>query len=185
MEAFLQNGAGVPFEDDDIRIASDTPSREMRLQADLGESVAQEFQRHKENGNIFMANRLGEELARPLREEPAELFGDTAGVERRQVQFLYGFVVRLAIYEGIDVSILADTALHSFLETVEHFSGLIYAALTDSVSLTVYRLCLSDEQSVGGVFAKLTESPPSFGETLYARYFDFARKLVGKFTFQP
>ncbi len=174
-----------PFGDDDIRIASDTPSRELRPQADLGESVAQEFQRHKENGNIFMANRLGEELARPLREEPAELFADTEGIERRHVQFLYGFAVRLAIHQGMDVSILEDTVLHSFLETVEHFSGPVYAALTDSVSSTVYRLCLSDEQPVGGAFARIAESSPSLGEMLYARYLDFARNLVGKFTFRP
>lgn len=176
---------GASFQDDDIRIASDTPSRELRTQADLGESVAQEFQRHKENGNIFMANRLGEELARPLREEPADLFGDTEGIERRHVQFLYGFAVRLAIHRGMDVSILADTALHSFLETVEHFSEPVYTALTDSVSLTVYRLCLSDEQPVGGVFAKLTETSPSLGEALYTRYLDFAQRLVAKFTFRP
>lgn len=176
-----------PFQDEDIRIASSTPSKELKAAADLGESVAQEYTRHKDNGNIFMANRLGEELARPLKED-AGLFDHA--VNSRQEQFLYGFAVHQAIYEGVAVSILADTALHSFLKTVKLIMADAYDAMTDTLSDTVYRLGLSDRQPIGEVFAQLVgcsgeEETVRLGQELYQRYSDFAKELVGRFEFRP
>lgn len=186
--------------DEDIRIASDTPSKELRGHSDMGESVAKEFRRHKENGNIFAANRLGEELARPLLENREDLFGPLQKQAERlnQMRFLYGFAVRGAIYEGIQVSILADTALHSFLETVEDADTGLYATLTDSVSDTIYRLCLSEMpqahgvQCVGAVFAKMCQEQnggelklEEEGNALYEKFLAFAVGKIQKISLKP
>ena len=177
------------MQDEDVKIASDNPSESLRPQRDYGETVAKEFQRHKENGNIFMANRLGEELAKPLLGGDEGLFDNLNLCSTNQLYFLYGFAVRKAVNEGIEVSILADTVLHSFSETVKNRNEAIYAALNDSVSDTVYRLCLSDDSCIGTGFAKLCGQGSNsrwveLGCESYQTYRDFSAALVKKFVFK-
>lgn len=174
-------------QDEDMKIAPDYPSG--RPHTDYGECVALEFRRHKENGNISLANRLGEELAKPLLGVQDGLFGARRREEENQLYFLYGFAVRKAVGEHIDISILADTALHSFSETVENADGDIYDALNDSVADTIYRLCLHDRDGIGTGFAKLCghdadENWITLGNETYAQYLSFATQLIHTVSFQ-
>ena len=94
-----------------------------------------------------------------------------------------------AVNEGIEVSILADTVLHSFSETVKNKNEAIYAALNDSVSDTIYRLCLSDDSCIGTGFAKLCGQGSNsrwveLGCESYQTYRDFSAALVKKFVFK-
>ncbi|PWM37992.1 MAG: hypothetical protein DBX66_04435 [Clostridiales bacterium] len=176
--------------DDDVKIAPDYPSAGLRARTDTGESVAQEYTRHKLNGNIFMANRLGEELARPLLcGAGSSLFDGVSEENIGQLYFMYGFAVRVAVAQGVENTILADTVRHSFSETVEDHNEHVYDALNDSVSDTVYRLCLADNQCLGNCFAKLCNHDGDsrwieLGMEAYERYYQFAAGLIGKFEFK-
>lgn len=175
--------------DEDIRIVTGSPSASLRAFPDTGESVAREFRRHKENGNIFMANRLGEELAKPLLRGDGALFEELWQAYAGQICFLYALAVRGAVGKKIENTILADTVLHSFSETVENSSPEIYQAINDSVADTIYRLCLADGQKVGSGFSKLCGKDgeaefTSLGERAYERFWNFSSARIDRITFQ-
>ncbi|MCI8622472.1 MAG: hypothetical protein HFG26_02270 [Provencibacterium sp.] len=175
--------------DEDIRIVTGTPSASLRAFPDMGESVAKEFRRHKENGNIFMANRLGEELAKPLLRGDAEMFDGLGEENREPLCFLYALAVRSAVAKRIDNSILADTVLHSFSETIENTDEGIYRSINDNVADTIYRLCLADNQGVGNGFAKLCGKDRDsyfieLGNEAYRRFWDFSSGKIERIPFK-
>lgn len=175
--------------DEDIRIVTGSPSASLRTASDSGESVAQEFQRQKENGNIFMANRLGEELAKPLLAGEPELFGGLWQDYTGQMGFLYALAVRDAVELKIGNAILADTVLHSFLETIENGNEAIYRAINDSEAETIYRLCLSDGEDIGKGFAKLCGSGQDArlageGSGAFRRFRAFSTRRIDRIPFK-
>lgn len=175
--------------DEDIRLVTGSPSDSLRAASDSGESVAQEFQRQKENGNIFMAKRLGEELARPLLAGEPELFGGLWEDYTGQMGFLYALAVREAVELKIGNAILADTVLHSFSETIENGNGTIYRALNDSEAETIYRLCLADGEDIGRGFAKLCGSEQDAqlaaeGAGAFRRFRAFSTRRIDRIPFR-
>lgn len=177
--------------DDDMKIASDFPSDSLRAGQDNGETVAKEYTRQKENGNIFLANRLGEELAKPLLRGDSELMGERVNAKNiGQLYFLYGFAVRTSIAQSVDSPILADTVLRSFHDTVKSTSEPIYEAMNDSVPDTIYRLCQSCDDCIGEGFARLCgeEGQTRFitlGRETYESYQVFAMQKIDKVEFHP
>lgn len=175
--------------DEDIRIVTGSPSASLRAFPDTGESVAREFRRQKENGNIFMANRLGEELAKPLLRGDGELFLELWQEYSGQVCFLYALAVRSMVEKKIENTILADTVLHSFLETIENSDEKIYQAVNDSVADTIYRLCLADKRDVGGGFANLCGKAQdahlaALGAEAFQRFLDFSCARIERIPFK-
>ncbi|MCI8440979.1 MAG: hypothetical protein HFG27_00395 [Provencibacterium sp.] len=175
--------------DEDIRIVTGSPSASLRTFPDASESVAEEFRRQKENGNIFMSNRLGEELAKPLLHGDGEMLGELWQEYPGQISFLYALAVRSMVEKKISNTILADTVLHSFSETIENTDEKIYRSVNDSVADTIYRLCLTDCQDVGGGFAKLCgkEEEARFagaGAAAFQRFLDFSSARIDRIPFK-
>lgn len=176
-------------DDDDVKIVTGPISG--RWGSDTGEREAEEYAHQKQNGNVFKANRLGEELAKPLSQGDKSLLGDAVTAQNiGQLYFLYGFAVRSVIAQDMNHSLLSDTVLRSFRESVKATSSYIYEAIHDSVPDTIYRLCQNGNwDCIGEGFAKLCseEGNPRFielGKESFESYCQFIRQKLQKVEFE-
>lgn len=175
--------------DEDMKIVPDSALSKNPSAQDGDERTAQEYKTQKENGNVFIASRLGEELALPVLRGERELLKNVNDKNIAQLYFLYAFAVRGEIAEHIESSILADTTLRCFQQMVKEKNIQIYDAMSDSVPDTIYRLCGSSGDCLGEGFAKLCgrEGDSAFitvGNESFESYRRFAAEKIKKVEFK-
>lgn len=172
-----RKGEGLVFAaaDEDIKIAPDSMS-ELFAPVDTAQDAADAFVQQRSNGNIGKARRLGKKLARALPKSIAQYqqLPQTPQV-LRQVQLLYTYLVFTTIQEQSPDSILAQTALRVYQQTVQAASEEAYDAVVDSAGFTLYRLAQRRGEDPGSVFAELCGHPgdeqlAEVGQALYKRY---------------
>ncbi|MEM1484087.1 hypothetical protein V6615_04300 [Oscillospiraceae bacterium PP1C4] len=151
------------YDDSDMKIVPDRPSEIF----DTSEGAANAFVREKSNGNMDKARVLGTQLAIELTAESkggATLFGVGAfdnehTVKQRKVMFAY--VVKKVIEDMAPNSIVAQSALSAFYETIQQTSPEIYELATDTAAFSLYNLSArtspEDPCAIGNVFALLCD----------------------------
>ena len=170
----------VNFYDSYIKIFPDKPSKVF----DMSEGAAYAFIREKTNGNMEKARALGKRFAGELtagRTGMAQFgvgaFDDQDTLAQRNV--LFAFIVGRVIEEMAPNSIVAQSAMSAFYETIERTSPEIYRQISDSAALSLYifsaRSTPGDETAAGEVFARLCGRE---GDALFVAY---GRELAGYF----
>ncbi len=171
----FRGGRLLLIADDDIKIAPDSMS-DLFAPADSAQDAADAFVQQRQNGNIDRARRLGKKLARTLPRSLAGYEGLPQTDETlRQVQLLYSYLVITTIEQCSPNSIVAQTALRVYHQTVRQDSEQAYEATVDSAGFTLYRLAQRRGEAPGPVFAELCGSSqdPQLaqnGDCLYKRY---------------
>ena len=129
----------VNCDDSDIKIVPDKPSKVF----DMSEGAAYAFIREKTNGNMEKARALGKRFAGELtagRTGVAQFgvgaFDDQDTLAQRNV--LFAFIVGRVIEEMAPNSIVAQSAMSAFYETIERTSPEIYQQISDSAALSLY-----------------------------------------------
>ena len=129
----------VNCDDSDIKIVPDKPSKVF----DMSEGAAYAFIREKTNGNMEKARALGKRFAGELtagRTGVAQFgvgaFDDQDTLAQRNV--LFAFIVGRVIEEMAPNSIVAQSAMSAFYETIERTSPEIYRQISDSAALSLY-----------------------------------------------
>lgn len=157
------------FDDSDMKIAPDRPSEIF----DSSEGAANAFVREKANGNMAKAHALGKQFAAELTAENrgVTLFGvgafdDANTLVQRKIMFAY--VVNMVIEGMAPNSIVAQSAMSSFYDSVQASFPDIYRIITDSEAFSLYILSVrsspEDPCAIGRVFARLCgkEEDPLF-----------------------
>lgn len=147
-------------DDSDMKIVPDKPSELF----DSSEGAASAFVRERDNGNMEKARLLGIRFAGELTAETkgASLFG-TGEPEPLQIQeqrkILFSYIVHSVVNDIAPNSIVAQSAISAFYETVNGISPEIYAMITDSAVYSLYihsdRTAPGDANALGRVFAHL------------------------------
>ena len=160
------------FDDSDMKIVPDDPSEVF----DTGEGAANSFAREKATGNMEKAKCLGQDFAAEITagEKGIVWFGcgeydDELTIAQRQVMFAY--IINKVIEDMAPNSIVAQSALSSFYETVQSALPEVYERITDSAAFSMYilsdRAAPDDPCAIGRVFARLCGHGK---EALFERY---------------
>lgn len=162
----------MSFDDSDMKIAPERISDVF----DSSEGAANAFVREKNNGNMEKARGLGKQFANELTVENkgATLFGvgafdnENTILQRRVV---FSFIVSRVVEDMAPNSMVAQSVISSFHESVRDISPEIYDSVTDSAAFSLYALAgrsLSDDaKAIGKVFARLCERED---DVLFVRY---------------
>lgn len=147
-------------DDSDMKIVPDDPSEIF----DTSEGAANAFVREKTNGNIDKAHTLGLQLAAELTADHKgiTLFGVGAFDDENtllQRKVMYAYVVNRVIEEIAPNSVVAQSAISSFYNTVCDEAPNVYALITDAAAFSMYTLSVrsspGDACAIGKVFAQL------------------------------
>lgn len=159
----------MQFDDSDMKIAPDRISEVF----DMSEGAANAFVREKSNGNMDKARKLGQQFAAELiaPSKGATLFGvgafdNDSTMAQRKVLFAY--VVNRVVEDMAPNSIVAQSILSSFYESVRQQSEKLYDLINDTAAFSLYilshRSTPEKSEAVGRVFAQLCnkEEDPVF-----------------------
>ncbi len=138
------------------------------------DSEADEFLTQRDNGNLQRARYLGRRYARRL----LRLWRPWDSSEvAKQKKALFAYVVAKVEQTHSKNSILQQTTLSTFFETVRKISKNDYEIIVDSLAFTQYLLCERGSGciNIGDVFARLCgqgDNPDmtTKGEVYYHRY---------------
>lgn len=159
----------MKFDDSDMKIA---PNRMSKV-SDMSEGAASAFVREKSNGNMDKARKLGQQFAAEMTApiKGITLFGIGAFDNERtmaQRKVLFAYVVNRITQDMAPNSILAQSVLSSFHESVKQQSAELYELINDSAAFSLYILAHrsnpGNPESIGRVFAQLCnrEDDPVF-----------------------
>ncbi len=183
------NGLFCFAADEDIKIAPDSMS-DLFAPVDSAQDAADAFVQQRSNGNIDRARRLGKKLARTL---PCSIASypnlPQTGEVLRQVQLLYSYLVITTIEACSPNSILAQTSLRVYHQSVLAISEQTYDATVDSAGFTLYRLAQRRGEDPGPLFAELCGLPGDqalieCGSRLYRRYQAHCQALCSRAGYQ-
>lgn len=178
-----QNG-----DDRDMKIMPDKPSKVF----DLSEGAANAFAREKANGNMSKAREIGQQFADELAAgaKGVAMFAvgayDTEDTLRHR-QVLYSFIVSHVIEDMCPNSIVAQSALSAFNETVQEKLPQEAERISDTGVLSLYilaaRMAPDDYYELGRVFAeccghKDDEIYIGYGSELAAYYANYCTQVI-------
>lgn len=146
-------------DDSDMKIMSGKVSK----QFDLAEGAATAFNRERANGNLERARTLGRKFAADLFENDGKaLFGVGAFDDEKTIiqrRVLFAYVVNRVIEDLAPNSIVAQSALSVFYDTLQKASEQYYQESTDAAAFSQYILAVrstsDDPCAIGNVFARL------------------------------
>ncbi len=168
-------------DDSDMKIVPEKPSEIF----DSSEGAANAFVREKSNGNMEKARLLGIQFAQELtaKSKGVTLFGagefdNSHTIKQRKVMFAY--IVNKVIEDIAPNSIVTQSALSAFYDTIQETSPEIYQMITDTAAYSLYilsdRAAPDDPCAIGRVFAQLCGKE---GDPVFVRY---GCELAGYFT---
>ena len=182
-------------EDSDIKIFGKKSAESANAENSDTAELAAELEKEKANGNIALAKALGKKLA----EDVPNDFGDSAfgvdGDDDETPELLYqrkvlmAFAAESGLQRYCPTSLLASAAINSFYEKLMDDSPEFYDNISDGGAFTFYYLNLRRggevEKNIGHTFAMLCgkENDSLFqelGSTLYLRFNDVVKDMVGK-----
>ena len=152
----------MKFDDSDMKIAPDRISKVF----DMSEGDANAFVREKSNGNMDKARKLGQQFAAELTApmKGVTLFGIGAFDNQRtmdQRKVLFAYIVNLVTQDMAPNSILAQSVLSSFYDSVQYQSTELHELITDSAAYSLYilahRSSPGNPEEIGKVFAQLCD----------------------------
>lgn len=152
----------MKFDDSDMKIAS----HHMNKTVDMSEGAANTFVREKSNGNTEKARRLGKQFAAELTttRKGATLFGIGAFDNQRtmdQRKVLFAYIVNRVTNDMTPNSILSQSVLSSFYESVKQQSEELHELITDAAAFSLYilahRSSPGNAEEIGKVFAQLCD----------------------------
>ncbi len=175
-------------DDRDMKIAVGVKAKPV---SDAGEKEAASYERHRDNGNLRRAMRLGRRMAEELlRPDSAAMIGrDEAEsllmIKNRRI--LFAFVADMVMSLQTPDSIVAESAQDAFYDYIRDNDPELYGYIEKASEFSLYLACgrggKSAAASIGKTFATLVEMPDRrlielFGSELYDYYFYFCSKLV-------
>lgn len=177
-------------EDDDIKIASFSESTRSGRE-NAADAMAALFLRHRSNGNLEKAQKLGEVLAKLLAGEGShiELMGSLGGVNRIHKELLCSFAVSVAIEQYLPDAVLSQMAEDTFFEEIKRLSPSLHRFINDSGAFSFYYLAYRRggdvEHSIGKTFATLCDLDEDavcaeLGEAIYCRCISLVAQEVRK-----
>jgi hypothetical protein len=152
----------MQYDDSDMKIVPDRPSELF----DSSEGAANAFVREKNNGNMEKAHQLGIRFAQELTNESSGIpFFGTGKFDNeetlRQRKVLFAYIVHQVIDDIAPNSIVAQSALSAFHETIQESMPEIYKTITDTLTFSLYilssRSAPDDPRAIGKVFAQLCQ----------------------------
>jgi len=176
--------------DEDMKIADGfyTPNFKPK---DNDNSIAEEFIKNRDNGNMEIAESIGSEYGEALVLDNKLInFDDINCTDAELIKqkcILFAFAVKTAAEQLSPNSAVAQKIISSFYATVEKMSKLYCEIISDSFSFSFYILWqrssnISDEP-VGSVFAKLLNksgdsSATELGDSLFKHYYSFCAAAI-------
>ncbi|MBQ2756269.1 MAG: hypothetical protein IJF27_06310 [Oscillospiraceae bacterium] len=158
---------------------------------DAGEREAALYEKHRDNGNLKKASRLGNRLAAELlRKDSAAMIGRDemeSLLMLRNRRILFAFVADITLELQTPDSIIAECAQDAFYDYIKDNDSELYEYIENASEFSMYLACgrskKSAAASIGKTFAKLVEMPGRrlielFGSELYDYYFYFCSKLI-------
>jgi len=170
----------------DIKIASDTPSRDLKKQSGGGDVFTQAL-KEQASGSLRQARRFGCEMAdRMLRAGARMTFGEQDPVLSLQYKVLFAFCVAagLELYSGS--SFVFRAALNAFYDCLREKHRELYEELDSTGAFSFYYLAFrksgDNPDEIGAVFSMLCGADGDKalcekGKSLYVR---FMRYVVGQ-----
>lgn len=159
-------------DDSDMKIAPEKPGRFL----DSSDGAATAFMRETHNGNMEKARGIGGALARALTAEDSSpaLFGVGAFDDEntiRQRRMMFAYIADKVIEDLAPNSMVAQSAISNFENTVQQCSPEIYEIINDTAAFSLYALCArgdpDDTGALGRVFAKLCKKED---DALFVKY---------------
>ncbi|MDR2908358.1 MAG: hypothetical protein LBU86_00540 [Oscillospiraceae bacterium] len=174
-------------EDEDIKIAGSFTREPDISEAD---AAARAYLKQKSAGNVDRARGLGQAFAGLLREWSEELLSsDPQGLERLRAHhkiLMLSYVVNKTISGLSPNSIVAQTALNVFYDTIEEETPELNPHVRDMAGFSLYILCERSEgrmeDEAGGIFAQLCGKEADRelieeGNALYRDYYKACKSL--------
>ena len=179
-----------PFDDSDMRIAGDHPSREL-----LADDHGDEAVRERENGNLERARQLGALMAGEVWSLDSENANPPESLQvAEQRRLLFAFAAAAGFDFFTPTPLCAHTALGSFYDTLGREAPALYEGVERSFAFSFYFLHLRREehpaQGVGQTFAMLCgqEGDTAFidrGAALYQSFLSIIRERANAMGFVP
>ena len=168
-------------DDSDIKIVPEHPSQVF----DMGEGAANAFARETANGNMEKARKLGARFGCALLNGESDgitMFGVGAYDNPQTIlqrKVLFSYIVNRVVEDMAPNSIVAQSVIASFYDTVRTASRELCDGISDSAAFTLYilagRSAPDDLKAIGRIFAQLCghEGDPVFLQYGYelANYF--------------
>ena len=174
-------------DDRDMKIVGATKEEKV----DAGEKEAAIYEKHRMNGNLKKATKIGKKLGEELlRKDSAAMLGrdekeSLLMIKNRRI--LFAFVADMTLALQTPDSIVAESAQDAFYDYLKENDPELYEYIENASEFSMYLACgrhtKSAAASIGKTFATLVEMPGRklielFGSELYDYYFYFCSKLV-------
>ena len=153
----------MPFDDSDVKIFNDKSKNDEFDEV----SIIAEMTRHRSNGNIEKAKRLGKHLAEIFVDEPhllADLESEVGKIKHDdflmyQMKVLLVFTAEYCINHSLPASSLSNTAVNSMFDTIKKKAFEFYDRLDDAAEYSFYYLAVRKgvdiSKNIGVSFAML------------------------------
>ena len=178
------------FDDSDIKIFTDDNANE---ESSYEVSVFAEMTKHRSNGNILKAKKLGKHLAEIFVDEPSlisQLEGEVGKIEcdaenMYHMKVLLVFTAEYCINHYLPATLLSNTAVNSLYDTVIKKAAEFYDRLDDAAEYSFYYLAVRKgieiPQNIGVSFAMLCgEDKNEYYVNLGKRLFEVAEHEIQK-----
>lgn len=165
--------------------------------ADDAQSLMDDIQKQKQNGNFDKARQLGKALANEVDSNDGEfVFGldqtESADIIAQR-RLLLAFMVTWGLDECCRNSLISKVAQNTFLEEIQSGSPAIYRDINQQGAFSYYYLCVRDTAKpgadVGRTFAELCNRKgdcvyAKLGSALFEYFLTFVKKSVAVLDFQ-
>ena len=178
------------FDDSDVKIFTDSDTTS---ETSHEVHVIAEMTKHRSNGNIMKAKKLGKHLAEIFVDEPSllsQLEGEVGKIEcdddnMYQIKVLLVFTAEYCINHYLPAVLLSNTAVNSLYDTVIKKAQAFYERLDDAAEYSFYYLAVRKgydiSKNIGISFAMLCgEDKDEYYTNLGKRLFEVAEHEITK-----
>ena len=179
------------FDDSDVKIFTD--SDDIKSENSYEVSVIAEMTKHRSNGNILKAKKLGKHLAEIFVDEPSllnQLESEVGKIECNsdnmyQIKVLLVFTAEYCINRLLPATLLSNTAVTALYDTVIKKASDFYDRLDDAAEYSFYYLAVRKgfdiSKNIGISFAMLCgEDKNEYYTNLGKRLFEVAEYEIQK-----
>ena len=174
------------FEDGDMKIAGEKPSKE--IENAVYPLSGEEYQRERINGNIEKAKKLGQAIARVLVDNSKSAISQEheAAIESQKI-LLLSVTATTAFESFCPNQVTANTALNAFFDRLKALDEEIYEDCCDSGAYSFYFLAYKSgndiERRMGQTFAMVCghDGDPIYqelGEALYCWFLGVVKQSI-------
>ncbi|MBQ7288401.1 MAG: hypothetical protein IJW78_05600 [Clostridia bacterium] len=182
------------FEDHDMKIAGTMPSKDLKSTSNFL-NISEEYNRERENGNIFKAKELGRKIAGLLNDSDKIFPHDEEDVNaelKSQKETLLAFSTVATLEMVCPTSATSYAAQNSFYSALEMTAPEIYKNTLNSGAFSFYYLAFRRsgeiERRIGQTFAMLCshDGDPVYqelGEAIYCWFASIVEEEAAKIDF--